>query len=431
MIYNESKYNTSWETQKLSDLGVFSRGVSKHRPRNDPRLFTGGGYPLVQTGEIKEANLFITKHTQEYGEFGLQQSRLWDAGTLCITIAANIAETAILSYPMCFPDSVVGFQANKAVSSEMFMYYVFDYIRTAIQGTATGSAQDNINIEYLTSLEFKIPCKEYQDKIVGIISLLDRMILKNEQINDNLAQQLRLLYDYWFTQFDFPDENGKPFRSSGGQMVWNDDAKKVVPIGWNCAKMSNAIEGIRTGLNPRDNFKLGDGTIRYITVKNLRSDGVLDFSGCDTIDEIARVIVHRRSDVRTGDILFASIAPLGRCHLVQEPPQDWDINESVFSIRCNKATVTPEYLYMHLQSEAFVKESTAYSTGSVFKGIRINTLLDSRMLLPSMQVVKKFSQQAKPLLFLQYKLNKETQALAQLRDWLLPMLMNGQATISD
>ena len=187
MIYNESKYNTSWETQKLSDLGVFSRGVSKHRPRNDPRLFTGGGYPLVQTGEIKEANLFITKHTQEYGEFGLQQSRLWDAGTLCITIAANIAETAILSYPMCFPDSGVGFQANKAVSSEMFMYYVFDYIRTAIQGAATGSAQDNINIEYLTSLEFKIPCKEYQDKIVGIISLLDRMILKNEQINDNLA----------------------------------------------------------------------------------------------------------------------------------------------------------------------------------------------------------------------------------------------------
>lgn len=187
MIYNESKYNTSWKTEKLSGLGVFSRGISKHRPRNDPRLFTGGGYPLVQTGEIKEANLFITSHTQEYGEFGLQQSRLWDAGTLCITIAANIAETAILSYPMCFPDSVVGFQANKAVSSELFMYYVFDYIRTAIQGAATGSAQDNINIDYLTSLEFKIPSKEYQNKIVGIVGSLDRMILKNEQINDNLA----------------------------------------------------------------------------------------------------------------------------------------------------------------------------------------------------------------------------------------------------
>ncbi len=263
--------------------------------------------------------------------------------------------------------------------------------------------------------------------------LLDTVILLSglKPLNDNLAQQLRLLYDYWFTQFDFPDVNGKPYRSSGGQMVWNDDAKQDIPIDWSCAKMSDAIEGIRTGLNPRDNFKLGNGIIKYITVKNLQSDGILDFSGCDTIDEAARAIVHRRSDVCPGDILFASIAPLGRCHLVQEPPQDWDINESVFSIRCNKATVTPEYLYMHLQGEAFVKKSTACSTGSVFKGIRINTLLDSRMLLPPMQIVEKFSKQTKPFFSLQHKLNEEIQALIQLRDWLLPMLMNGQATISD
>ena len=91
MIYNESVYNNKWETKRLSDLGVFSRGKSKHRPRNDPRLFEGGGYPLVQTGEIKEANLYIMSHTQEYGEFGLEQSKLWEKNTLCITIAANIA----------------------------------------------------------------------------------------------------------------------------------------------------------------------------------------------------------------------------------------------------------------------------------------------------------------------------------------------------
>ena len=111
MIYNETRYNSHWNTKKLSDLGAFARGKSKHRPRDDERLYEGGGYPLIQTGEVKAANLYITKHEQEYGEFGLAQSKLWDAGTLCITIAANIAETAILSYPMCFPDSVVGFQA--------------------------------------------------------------------------------------------------------------------------------------------------------------------------------------------------------------------------------------------------------------------------------------------------------------------------------
>lgn len=187
MIYNESKYNSSWETKRLSDLGFFSRGISKHRPRNDSRLFEGGGYPLVQTGEIKEANLYLIKHSQEYGEFGLKQSKLWDAGTLCITIAANIAETAILSYPMCFPDSIVGFCANPKESSEMFMYYVFDYIKKAIQGAATGSIQDNINIDYLTSLKFKIPSKDYQDKIASLLGAIDKKIIMNNQLNDNLS----------------------------------------------------------------------------------------------------------------------------------------------------------------------------------------------------------------------------------------------------
>ena len=289
----------------------------------------------------------------------------------------------------------------------------------------------NLNAGILSEVPIELPDYATQVKVAKALQRIEDKVSLNEKVNDNLAQQLRLLYDYWFTQFDFPDENGKPYRSSGGQMVWDDVTKKAIPAGWHSVKMSVATKGIRTGLNPRDNFKLGNGTIKYITVKNLRSDGILDFSGCDTIDETARTIIHRRSDVCPGDILFASIAPLGRCYLVQESPQDWDINESVFSIRCNKATVTPEYLYMHLQGEAFIKKSTACSTGSVFKGIRINTLLDSRMILPPMQIVEKFSKRTKLLLSLQNKLNKEIQALTELRDWLLPMLMNGQANVSD
>ena len=189
MVYNESKYNKNWKTMKLSDLGEFARGKSTYRPRNDKNLFEGGAYPLVTTGDIKEANLYITHHTQEYGEFGLQQSKLWDAETLCITIAANIAETALLAYPMCFPDSVVGFKAYKEVSSEKFMYYVFDFIRNSIQNAASGSTQDNINIDYLTSLDFKVPDKIAQDKMVELLSAIDEKILMNSKINDNLPHQ--------------------------------------------------------------------------------------------------------------------------------------------------------------------------------------------------------------------------------------------------
>ena len=186
MIYNLTKFNNKWNTFKLEELGDFSRGMSKHRPRNDKKLFENGKYPLVQTGDIKNTKLYVKTYTEKYNDFGLKQSKLWNAGTLCITIAANIAETAILEIPMCFPDSIVGFTANKKITTELFMKYVFDYIQNSIQNSASGSIQDNINIEYLKGLEFKIPKLDYQNKIIRILYDLDKKIENNNQINNNL-----------------------------------------------------------------------------------------------------------------------------------------------------------------------------------------------------------------------------------------------------
>jgi len=183
MIFNSSKYNAHWQDKKLSDLGSFRRGKSKHRPRNDPKLFEDGLYPLIQTGEVKNAGLYIRSHNACYSELGLRQSAMWQEGTLCITIAANIAETSLLGYPMCFPDSVVGFNANKEESSEVFMHYVFTYIRKAIQNSTSGSIQDNINIDYLTGLNFKVPTKIYQDKIISVLLGIDKKIELNNKIN--------------------------------------------------------------------------------------------------------------------------------------------------------------------------------------------------------------------------------------------------------
>lgn len=239
----------------------------------------------------------------------------------------------------------------------------------------------------------------------------------------------KTLYDYWFTQFDFPNAEGKPYRSSGGEIVWNDQLKRKIPKGWDVRPLSHVISSINTGLNPRDNFILGNGDIQYLTVKNLTTSGTIDFSGCDTVDEQAREIIHKRSDVSVGDILFASIAPLGRCYLIQNPPEKWDINESVFSIRRNASRVTSEFLYMYFMSDTFIKAATSSSTGSIFKGIRINTLLDIAAVIPPKDIVTAFTTQVKTLLALKEQKGTENRELTKLRDWLLPMLMNGQATV--
>ena len=248
-------------------------------------------------------------------------------------------------------------------------------------------------------------------------------------VNDYLEEMAKAIYDYWFVQFDFPNVNGKPYKSSGGKMI--NANGHIIPEGWKFCKVQDIISNICTGLNPRDNFTLGTGNIKYITVKNLTTNGTLDFTGCDTIDESARVIVHNRSDIQIGDILFASIAPLGRCYLIQSEPTDWDINESVFSIRANTDIVTPAFLYLYFMSDAFIKHATSSSTGSIFKGIRINTLLETELCIPPLSVILKFEDWLASTFPLKSKNYEEIQKLSNLRDWLLPMLMNGQAIISN
>ena len=213
-------------------------------------------------------------------------------------------------------------------------------------------------------------------------------------------------------------------------MVYNEELKREIPIGWDAQNVKSCISHVNTGLNPRDNFILNNGSIHYITVKNLTVQGFLDLSICDTIDDDARELVHRRSDIRKGDILFASIAPLGRCYLIRENPTDWDINESVFSIR-PKEQIFTEYLYMFFRSQSFIRKAENSSTGSVFAGIRIKTLESMLLLRPSDEILTAFQKHLSPILQQQHALEKENSTLRNLRDFLLPMLMNGQVSIKN
>jgi len=115
----------TWALRRLDELGFVSRGRSRHRPRDAAHLYDGP-YPFVQTGDVKHSGLYITAHSQTYSSAGLEQSKLWPAGTLCITIAANIADTAILAFDACFPDSIIGFLANDRKADARFVKYLFD-----------------------------------------------------------------------------------------------------------------------------------------------------------------------------------------------------------------------------------------------------------------------------------------------------------------
>ncbi len=421
---------------KFSDLYEMSSGISSSKEQ------AGHGSPFISFSTVFN-NYFLPEELPDLMDTSLKEQEIFSVkkDDVFITRTSETVDAlamscvAVKDYPKATFSGFVKRLRPKTTGIVYSKYIAFflrsKYFRKVLDCNTIMTLRASFNEDMFSFLYLYLPDYEEQVRIGDLLYKMEMKIRTNNKINDNLEQQAKLLYDYWFTQFDFPDESGKPYRSSGGKMVWNEQLKIEIPFSWVCSKMENAIEAVRTGLNPRNNFKLGNGNIKYITVKNLCLNGSLDFSGCDTIDEQARQIIHRRSDIQIDDILFASIAPLGRCYLIQENPTNWDINESVFSIRYNSSVLTAEYLYMNLQSEAFVKRATACSTGSIFKGIRINSLMDSEIILPPQSVTKEFSKEIKPLFALQKELDRETHTLIQLRDWLLPVLMNGQATISD
>ncbi|YBQ79398.1 restriction endonuclease subunit S [Escherichia coli] len=167
MFGDPVKNPKGWQRMKFSEVGTLDRGKSKHRPRNAPELL-GGIHPLIQTGDVANSGGYITEYFSTYSDIGLAQSKMWKKGTLCITIAANIAKTGILTFDACFPDSVVGFQPNQHVEVEFIQHWL-GFLQKQLEETAPEVAQKNINLAILRDLDVIIPDKALQMKFKGVV----------------------------------------------------------------------------------------------------------------------------------------------------------------------------------------------------------------------------------------------------------------------
>lgn len=182
------EFSGEWEEKKLDEIAEIGRGKSKHRPR-DAQFLYGGVYPFIQTGDIRNAGLYLDTFSQTYSEAGLKQSKLWNENTLCITIAANIAETTILKIKACFPDSVIGLIPKDNETTVLFVKYQFDKFRIDIQKLSQGVAQANLNQEKLSNIVFSFPSLIEQKHITDFFIAVDNKI-------DQLTRKKELLEQY-------------------------------------------------------------------------------------------------------------------------------------------------------------------------------------------------------------------------------------------
>ncbi len=196
-----------WTSHKLGSLGELDRGRSRNRPRNAPELY-GGPYPFIQTGDIANSGGYIRGYQQTYSEKGLAQSKLWPEGTLCITIAANIGKTAILTFPACFPDSVVGFSPNKKTTTEFIQFWL-QMMQKEIERNAPESAQKNINLEILRELDVALPPIGLQKKFAVTVGEIEKMRMQNLESERQVEELFDSLMDKIFDKDDLT-QNTKP-----------------------------------------------------------------------------------------------------------------------------------------------------------------------------------------------------------------------------
>lgn len=401
---------TDWSHKKLNELGFVGRGRSRHRPRNEPSLY-GGAYPFVQTGEIKVADLYITTYSQTYNEKGLAQSKLWDPGTLLITIAANIAETAILKIQACFPDSVVGFIANPNESDVRFIKYYIDTLKLRMQNVSRGTTQDNLPLEKLLSFDFFVPPLPVQRKIAAVLSAYDGLIEINTRRIRVLEEMARAIYREWFVKFRFPGYQNV-------RMV--DSALGPRPEEWIVGNLGELVDFNR-GVEPGSKnyfHKPDEGRIPFLRVGDLSSrdsqifvDESLTLGKVLANEDIAITLDGSVGIVRFG--LFGAYSTGIRKIVVHD-----------------KAVIGWAHLYCLLNSDHVQSVIQAHAKGTTI--LHAGSAIDHmRFVLAPASVIAKFEDLVAPMLKLILTLSKRIEVLRQTRDLLLPRLVSGEVDVSE
>lgn len=274
--------------------------------------------------------------------------------------------------------------------------------------------------EKIYDVEVEIPDVISQQKIANLLWSIDEKIANNNAINDNLEQQAKLLYNYWFIQFNFPDENGNPYHSSGGQLVWNKNLQQEIPQDWrsgNLYDIADYINGIAC-----QKYRPSDEEHSLPVVKIREMNG-----GITNDTERVSSTIPAKNIISSGDILFSWSASL---EVIMWYGVDAGLNQHIFKV-VPKSYFSSEYVYLQLSEYLihFIKIAEARKT--TMGHITSEHLQDSHIILPPANIIKNFSEYVRPIYQMKKQIANETSELIKLRDWLIPMLMNGQATISD
>lgn len=376
---------------KLDQLGFVGRGKSRHRPRNAAFLY-GGPYPFFQTGDIKAGNLYLTEHLQTYSEAGLAQSKLWKPGTLCITIAANIAETAILGIEGCFPDSIVGFIPNPEKCDARFVKYYIDNIKLKMQNVSRGTTQDNLSLDKLLNFDFHVPLLPVQRRIADILSAYDELIENSQRRIKILDAMARAIYREWFIHFRFPGHENYPLVPS---------RLGIIPKGWQVKLVKNILSRRAAGTVYHERDTKQDGAIP-----------VLDQSTSEWLGFHDNEADHRASHESPLAIFGDHTCKM---QLLFEP---FSVGPNVVPFVA-EAGLPMAYVFYTVNSLVRTQEYKRHWTSLNSKEVVVSDIV----------IARRFASLVQPMLIEQEILRKKSRNLRSTRDLLLPRLLSRKIAV--
>lgn len=371
----------------------------------------------------KSIYCFIDKAT----DLKLKRSRLADGDLLFSIAGAYLGKIGIVradDVPANTNQAVGIVRLDKNVVDIDYAYYYFsqEHINRHINKLSSQSSQPNLNLDLLGKLEIDLKSLSVQKRISAVLSSLDAKIDLNNRINAELEAMAKTLYDYWFVQFDFPDKNGKPYKSSGGKMVWNKELKREIPEGW---EVDNVL---------RVGELLGGGTPKT-GVSEYWGGEIPFFTPADTGDSYfainAKMNISKTGLESCSSKLFPKgtifITARGTVGMINIASQDMAMNQSCYAV-CPQAGVN--YYFLHQFCMRLVDYLKAKANGSIFDAIVSNDIKLTMMPIPPTELIKQFGTICESAYKKILSSKQENQHLSSLRDWLLPMLMNGQVRVS-
>jgi hypothetical protein len=408
--------NKNWSKTTLGSLGKISM-CKRILKEETSELGDIPFYKISTFGGVADA--FISKDIFEKYRETYSYPKI---GDILISAAGTLGKTVIFDgKPSYFQDSNIVWVANdeKTVINS-FLYYFYQtnpWVKT------TGSTINRLYNNDIKNLEIYFPDTIKQQSIAAVLSALDKKIALNKQINARLEEMAKTLYDYWFVQFDFPDANGKPYKSSGGEMVFDETLKREIPKGWKSGNILNIANLLGGGTPSKSSPEYWNGNIPFFTPTDCDNSIFI----LDTADRITDAGLCNSSTrlFKKHSIFITARGSVGRSSINAVPMA---MNQSCYAFQA-KENVSYTFLFFLIRELIMILEVKA--TGSVFNSIVSSDIETTNLVISNKDLIRKFGEYCEPL-FNQIETNlKQNHQLTQLRDFLLPMLMNGQVSVAE